>query len=628
MYDSGALLLNVLGHAAGALIFGIFLFLLLSGRGWAGLQGRYLPALAASLALVWNLGSLMVLVWPRMPVPVHDFALMGSFSALSLLPAVLLQVSLEGDLRPLALAGYALGGIAAGMHCWEILGNGAQLHDLSLLLITVGFLVLTAAAVGNAALRRPGRGSRGARIGASMCLALFAVSFVHFGAGHTSEAWPSELFIHHAGIVLAMLILLQDYRFVLLDAFVRFLANALLAAVLTFAAIQAIFHMVLSGRPQPGPLEESLLIISLCLFLILFAWLRNVVHAWLTRVVFQQRAMAGIADRLRDGAGPEPTEQEYLHWAAAEIASALRTERYAVAGEGQLQCPPGLDAPVLAAMCPAVASSKEWNWAEAVVPVRTGQDRSRFLVLGRREGGRRYLGEDLSALSRASAAIAERVEYLRRQELGRLVSQAELRALQSQINPHFLFNALNTLYGTIPREAAAARRMVLNLAEVFRYFLQTDKTFVPLSREMEIVCAYLEVEQSRLGSRLRVETDVDPEAVDVPIPVLSLQPLAENAVKHGIAPRSGPGYIRIQATREADRVRIAIENSGGEPSSAVPGTGVGLENVRRRLAICYGAAADLRLSFEPEKTTAEVTLPLEPAKHVSGSVQIGGRQQR
>ena len=84
--------------------------------------------------------------------------------------------------------------------------------------------------------------------------------------------------------------------------------------------------------------------------------------------------------------------------------------------------------------------------------------------------------------------------------MNRLVSQAELRALQSQINPHFLFNALNTLYGTIPREAAAARRMVLNLAGIFRYFLQSDKTFVTLAKEIEIVRAYLEVEQSRLGA--------------------------------------------------------------------------------------------------------------------------------
>src|SRR6202035_5000156 len=120
-------------------------------------------------------------------------------------------------------------------------------------------------------------------------------------------------------------------------------------------------------------------------------------------------------------------------------------------------------------------------------------------------GGRRYLSEDLQALSRLTAAIVEQVERFRNSEMQRLVSQAELRALQSQINPHFLFNALNTLYGTIPREASTARRIVLNLADIFRYFLQSDKTFVPLAQEMQIVRAYLEVEQSRLGNRLHVD---------------------------------------------------------------------------------------------------------------------------
>src|SRR6202035_2997713 len=131
-------------------------------------------------------------------------------------------------------------------------------------------------------------------------------------------------------------------------------------------------------------------------------------------------------------------------------------------------------------------------------------------------GGRRYLSEDLQALSRLTAAIVEQVERFRNSEMQRLVSQAELRALQSQINPHFLFNALNTLYGTIPREEVGARRMVINLAEIFRYFLQSDRTFVPLSQEMQIVRAYLEVEQLRLGDRLRVEFQVDEAALDLP----------------------------------------------------------------------------------------------------------------
>ena len=170
------------------------------------------------------------------------------------------------------------------------------------------------------------------------------------------------------------------------------------------------------------------------------------------------------------------------------------------------------------------------------------------MLLGRRTGGRRYLSEDLQALGRAAAVIGEQLEQYRDLETRRLVAQAELRALQSQIHPHFLFNALNTLYGIIPREARGARETVLNLADIFRYFLETKKTLVPLEEEMHIVKAYLDVERLRLGDKLRLEIEVTPEAQSVPIPILSIQPLVENAVKHGIAPLAGGGLIQISAS--------------------------------------------------------------------------------
>ena len=120
------LLINILGHASGALIFAIFLCLLFSGRGWSGARGRYLSGLAAALSLLWNLGSLVGLVWPGLPAGVLGLVVAISFSALSLLPAVLLHVSL-GDSQPAVVAcGYVLSAIAVGMHFREIAGNGPR----------------------------------------------------------------------------------------------------------------------------------------------------------------------------------------------------------------------------------------------------------------------------------------------------------------------------------------------------------------------------------------------------------------------------------------------------------------------------------------------------------------------
>ena len=241
------------------------------------------------------------------------------------------------------------------------------------------------------------------------------------------------------------------------------------------------------------------------------------------------------------------------------------------------------------------------------MPLRTGSGGSLSVLLGRRTGGRRYLSEDLQALGRAAAVIGEQLEQFRDLETRRLVAQAELRALQSQIHPHFLFNALNALYGIIPREARGARETVLNLADIFRYFLETKKTLVPLEEEMHIVRAYLDVERLRLGDKLRLEISVTPEALSVPIPILSIQPLVENAVKHGIAPQAGGGLIRIHAGLDPGGALVISVRDSGPGFSTSNRTGVGLENVERRLELCYGG--DARLSIESGASGTEVERP-------------------
>jgi len=209
--------------------------------------------------------------------------------------------------------------------------------------------------------------------------------------------------------------------------------------------------------------------------------------------------------------------------------------------------------------------------------------------------------------------IVEQVERFRDTEMRRLVAQAELRALQSQINPHFLFNALNTLYGVIPRNAGKARQTVLNLAEIFRYFLQSEKTFIPLSEELEIVRAYLEIERLRLGPRLETRIDVDDAVLAAPIPILSIQPLVENAIKHGIAAKSGPGVLQLSAMAAGGCVRIAVRDTGpgmNAESGTGNGRGVGLANVRRRLQLCFGPESDLAIESSPEGTSVEFAVPL------------------
>jgi hypothetical protein len=586
------------------------------------LRGSWLSVAAASLACLWNVGSLAVLITFANHTDQARLFVLFSFSILSLLPAVLLHISLdEGRFWPMIGFGYALSLVAVGMHIREFIRPGQLYQQRGLLVITVGFAILTLLSVGAVILRGPGnRRARASRIFGTMCSSLFAMSFVHFGSGQPPHAWSSELVLHHAGIPLALFVLLQDYRFVLLDAFVRFLANAFVAAILTFVAIRIAFRWIAVDERLTGdPLNEALLLLSLCLLLIGFALARGQTQKWLTKVVFRR---PDLSESIREieSRGLSGEEVEFLEWAVNHLAEFLYTDHAEMVPDyriPEIEDQPAMLFPVPASDIPALRSSPDFAWAEAVIPLRLGHADIRYVLVGRRRGGRRYLSEDLQSLSRLSAAIVEQVERFRNSEMQRLVSQAELRALQSQINPHFLFNALNTLYGIIPREALGARKTVLNLSEIFRYFLQSERTFIRLSEELEIVKAYLEIERLRLGPRLETEVTVDEAALSVFIPVLSIQPLVENAIKHGLSAKSDRGRLAVTARLVGDEVVIAVNDTGygstvQKPSSHRPGAGVGLANVKRRLQLCFGPNADLIMESTPVGTRVQFSVPLNP----------------
>jgi two-component system, LytTR family, sensor kinase len=579
------LLVNTIGHSAGALIFGIFLFLFLKDRASSRfLRGSWLSFAAAALAFLWHLSSLAAMLAATRNAGHEDLYIAFAFAMLSLLPAVLLQLSLGTNLRSIVISGYALSITAAAMHVWHA-------RQTALILIPLGFGILTAVAVAILALRHgPRAHGETSRIFGAMCLFLFAISFAHFRSESPNGGWSSELIIHHAGIPLALFVLLQDYRFVMLDAFVRFLANVFLAGAVTYLVIRTGLKLLLvETHSVPNPLHEALWLTSFCLVLIVFALLRGRLQQWLTRAVFRRPSIDRALQNIRTRPAPGEAEPQYLSWAASEMAAFVNTDRFELASTDRLE------------------------WAEAAIPLRFSQGDQLNVILGRRRGGRRYLSEDLACLVRLAAAVTEQVERLRATEIQRLVSQAELRALQSQVNPHFLFNALNTLYGTIPRELTGPRRTVLNLADIFRYFLQPDKTFIPLEEELKIIHAYLDIERLRLGPRLMTSIEVDDDALQVPIPILSIQPLVENAIKHGVSAKSDPGTLSLRIRRDADAIHITVGDTGpgmGNGSSAGSGSKLGLANVSRRLELCYGSEHALAIDSSPTGTIVAFTIPV------------------
>jgi hypothetical protein len=608
--DHQPLIVNAEGHLAGAIVFGIFLVLVVRGGAARQLRENWLSLLAAGLAWFWNAGSFAILVLPsgnpRWAVEA------ANFSSLSLLPAVLLHKSLNGKFRAIAAAGYLLSAVATAMHLSEGLEPAVPLHGWALWVITVGFGILTVVSAAGLLMEGGERTrARTSQVLASMCLLLFAVTFSHFGTGQPPRPWSKELVVHHAGIPIALWILLQDYRFVFLDAFVRFLTNVMLAALLGFAGIRLATRFAPADESE-HPLRGTLSVAGLCALLILFAYLRGMVQRWLTKVVFRRGNVEGTIQQLRAKAAQTQSESAYLTWAAERIAEFASTAQFEILelqtnpSSGKSGYPPDSEVSW-------VVRDPRWNWAEAVIPIRLSQRDVRHLLLGRRRGGRRYLSEDLRALNHLALAVAEDVERYRTAEMQRLVSEAELRALHAQINPHFLFNALNTIYGIIPREAAGARRTVLNLADIFRYFLQSDKILIPLSEELKIIRSYLEIERLRLGPRLRTEIRVDRQAESTLIPILSIQPLVENAIKHGLSLCPDEGWLKLTATRDDRSLTILVEDSGaggGGVALGPKGAGLGLANVTRRLQLCFGPDAGVSMQQGSFGTRVSFVVPL------------------
>jgi LytS/YehU family sensor histidine kinase len=253
-------------------------------------------------------------------------------------------------------------------------------------------------------------------------------------------------------------------------------------------------------------------------------------------------------------------------------------------------------------------------WVNAILALRFARGDAKYIFLGAREGRRRYLSEDCGVLARLGGAVVEQIEQLRNTQMQQLMSQAELKALQSQINPHFLFNSLNTLYGTIDRSNAEARRLVLNLAEVFRYLLRSDRTLIEVEEELRIVRAYLAIEELRLGPKLQTELLIDDSARHATVPMLSIQPLVENAVKHGVASGMSNGFVRVIIKNAVNAISVEVCNSGecDLRNLSLAGNGIGLANVRRRLALCYGDETNFEAQARDGVTTIRVRLPTQP----------------
>ncbi len=207
-----------------------------------------------------------------------------------------------------------------------------------------------------------------------------------------------------------------------------------------------------------------------------------------------------------------------------------------------------------------------------------------------------------------------RVEVLLEEQRSAAV-RARFDALRSQMNPHFLFNTLNAATSALFSDPDKARFILVKLSIILRRLLYGSDDFVPLSREIDFIDDYLSLEEARFGEdKIRFEKEIDPRALDVPIPSMILQPLIENAVKHGLSPKLDGGTVRVEVARLGDRLRITVADDGVGFTDAQR-RGIGLNNVRERLKAAYGLQASFVIDSTPgEGASVLLELPVERGK--------------
>jgi signal transduction histidine kinase len=652
-----AALINLLGFITGAALYGMLLVMVLNQvrAGEAGKGTDRLPLLTALLGLAWNVGGL--LTYGLLPVSrvreawFFSLVVAAAFTALGFLPAVVVHSVLRtGDAwqqtpktRAAALgiiaAAYVLSTVSSALHFHQALVARDAPSHWALHLLTGGFAVLIVALL-LVTRGQPGQ-LGGKRAGWVTALAVFAVSALHL-SHHEGQvySWWVELIGHHASLPLVAVILYQDYRFALADLFLKRALALVLLVALAFGLYVGVAAPLLY-RWRAGelhPLAVGLLLGLWVVTALLYPLLRRAVVRFVDAVILRRADYEAMRVELAQRLLACESVEAVLAEVCARLAEALTAreinwrslteESTAVGNSGPLL-------PVISQTRVAKPARRMGEFAPAAttVLIPTGEAPQYQLLVGELAGGRRLLSDDQALLETVALMAARRIDAVRvvhercerdlhEQEMLKLATEAELRALRAQVNPHFLFNALTTIGYLIQTAPDRALQTLLRLTALLRGVLRKgDGEFCTLGEEIELVEAYLDIERARFEDRLRVLLDVPQELRRLRVPALLLQPLVENAIKHGIAPLRAGGEVvvlaRLAHGGEQLQLRVSDTGQGASEQALAHGRqqGVGLANVEQRLKRHFGRAATFSLRSAPGVgTTVELSLPANAAQ--------------
>jgi hypothetical protein len=618
---NAASLVNLLGFTVGVMLYALLFAMTLRHRKTkAKFSFDVLLFATAVLGFLWNLGELFVFIRKDFSATQASPVLLAiSYSALGFLPSVVVHSAWKNSenenerVRWLTFFAYGLSIFASLLHFQSAIFAGAAPSDSALRMLTFGSLGLIVGLLIFAF--RQTLEKKAIWITA---LLIFAVSALHLSSRAEESSWLVEVVAHQSSLPLALAILLQDYRFAFADLFLKRALSLLLLTALAFGLYVYVAAPLLLIH-QTHEENDAQAVAILLAFWIATALIYPQLHkfaVWLVDKIILRRANY---EKLQIEIARTIEKSGDLKSVLDEICGKLKL---ALTAKGANW----VEITTSETALPTVNFSA--NNAEIFVPTAEAP----FFEIRLRDfaGGRNLLSDEIQMLEAVSLLAARRIDNLRVSneryeqeiragEFSKLATEAQLRALRAQINPHFLFNALTTIGYLIQTAPEKAFATLMKLTQLLRGILRSGGEFSTLGDEIKLIENYLEIEKTRFEERLEVKIDVPRDLEKTRVPALILQPLVENAIKHGISKAKSGGEVQISAKLENANgeifLKLAVTDSGAGAKETeileARETGLGLNNIEQRLRSYYGKKASLKIKSKAGKgTTAEIKFPV------------------
>ncbi len=611
-----ASLINILGFVVGIALYAL-LFVMVVRHRRRDKKVDVLLILTAILGLLWNTGELFSFVWRDfVQVSFSPLLVAVSYSALGFLPSVVVH-SAENEnknSRILSITAYGLSIFASLLHFQSVFADGDAPSQLALRILTFGSIALLAGLLFFNFKQK--LENKTVWIAA---LLIFAVSALHLSSKMEGANLFVELIAHQSSLPLVLAILIQDYRFAFADLFLKRALSLLLVAVTAFSLyifVARPLGLLHISHTENDAIATGILLTLWIATALIYPFLHKISVLLVDKILLKRINYEDLQKEVSNAIENCEKAENILDIVAGKLANALTAEKFVWNEIHQAETETN---------SPTVEFTREKT--EVFVP--THEAPFYEIHLKNFIGGRRLLSEEVEMLEAVSLSAARRIDALRtiderfeqekrEQEYTKLTTEAQLTALRSQINPHFLFNALTTIGYLIQTAPETAFETLMKLTQLLRSVLKSSGEFCTLGEELKIIENYLDIEKARFEERLQIEIDVPQDLQNLRVPSLILQPLVENAVKHGISANKSGGTVKISAKLKSIGAEVFLHlivfdtGAGSTSAEKTNSNGIGLQNIKGRLKSYYGNKASIKFEKNAsDGSFASVEIPVK-----------------